>query len=137
MQHGVSADQNQDNNEENHNLFDTLLPEGTSCLHYSHDYDLGTQVLIVRSSIHKYVSVVYAGTDDFTTALMDGEILMGKFGPTTNITGDGNRSDLEKLFDQVPEDAHVHRLAVTVMVLTKGRVCRFRQSLGAVLDTSS
>lgn len=109
MQHGVSADQNQDNNEENHNLFDTLLPEGTSCLHYSHDYDLGTQVLIVRSSIHKYVSVVYAGTDDFTTALMDGEILMGKFGPTTNITGDGNRSDLEKLFDQVPEDAHVHR----------------------------
>ncbi|KAL3788320.1 hypothetical protein ACHAWO_008549 [Cyclotella atomus] len=99
----------QDDNQQHNNLFDTLLPEGTSCLHYSHDYDLGTQVLVVRSSIHKYVSVVYTGTDDFTTALMDGEILMGKFGPTTNTTGDSNRSDFEKLFDQVPEDAHVHR----------------------------
>ena len=101
------------NDDQTQNLFDTLLPEGTTCLHYSHDYNLGTQVLVVRSSIHKYVSVVYSGTDDFTTALMDGEILMGKIGPTSNTTAgeatSDSRGDLEKLFGEVPEDAHVHR----------------------------
>ena len=96
------------------NLFDLLLPNGSTCLHYSHDYDRGTQVLVVRSSIHRYVSVVYAGTDDFTTALMDGDILMSKFGPTTNTTSSDidelkNNSDFSRLFEQVPEEAHVHR----------------------------
>lgn len=95
---------------EDQNLFDVLLPEGITCLHYSHDYDLGTQVLVVRSSINNYISVVYAGTDDFTTALMDGDIVMGKFGPITNSTaGEDNKNEIDRLFDQVPEGAHVHK----------------------------
>jgi hypothetical protein len=103
------------NSGEPQNIFDLLLPEGITCLHYSHDYDLGTQVLIVRSSLHHYVSVVYAGTDDFTTALMDGDILMGNFGPSaanSTSSGDGftkSKSYIDKLFEQVPAEAHVHR----------------------------
>lgn len=103
--------------EEKKNLFDILLPDGITCLHYSHDRDIGTQVLVVRSSIHNYVSVVYAGTDDFQTALMDGNILMGSFGPSstsTNNTSSAETStnstiDMDKLFEQVPGEVRVHR----------------------------
>lgn len=89
------------------NLFDTLLPEGVICLHYSHDHYLGTQVLVVRSYLQNYVAIVYAGTDDYTTALMDGEVLMEKFGPTSNSTN--YDSELQNVIAKVPEEAHVHR----------------------------
>ena len=101
-----------DNNQDSQNIFDILLPEGTTCLHYSHDYDLGTQALIVRSSRHNYISTVYAGTDDFTTALMDGKVLMSRFGPSNitsqDIAAESSFSDWKELFQQVPEEAHVH-----------------------------
>ena len=97
-----------DNVEGTGNLFDTLLPDGVICLHYSHDHYLGTQVLVVRSFRQNYVSVVYAGTDDFTTALMDGEVLMDKFGPASNSTN-YDASELQNVITQVPEEAHVHR----------------------------
>jgi hypothetical protein len=106
-----------DNTEEQKSLFDILLPDGITCLHYSHDHDLGTQVLVVRSSIHNYVSVVYAGTDDFQTALMDGNILMGSFGPSSTSTNNTSSAEtfinstieVDKLFEQVPGEVRVHR----------------------------
>jgi hypothetical protein len=87
-------------------LYKLVLPEGTECLHYSHDYSLGTQVLIVRSSLHEYVAVAYAGTDDWRTALMDGNILMSDLGPT-NITKDS--SGIGSIFDGLPDGIQVHR----------------------------
>ncbi|KAL3797829.1 hypothetical protein HJC23_006867 [Cyclotella cryptica] len=107
-----------DDTPEQKNLFDVLLPEGVTCLHYSHDHDLGTQVLIVRSSIHNYVTVVYAGTDDFQTALMDGDILMGSFGSSSTTTTNNTNStepstkrmdEMDKLFEEVPQEVRVHR----------------------------
>ena len=62
-------------------IFNRLLPNETSCLYYNHDYSLGRQVLIVRNTARKYVAVAYAGTDDWRTALSDGEILTETFGP--------------------------------------------------------
>ena len=98
----------QDNTQDQQNIFDTLLPEGVTCLHYSHDHDLGTQALIVRSSRYNYISAVYAGTDDFATALMDGKILMSRFGPSNSTAEQSSISDWKELFEQVPEEAHVH-----------------------------
>lgn len=73
---------NYDNNKESKDLYQLLLPPGVTCLYYSHDTYLGTQVLIVRSVHHHYITVAYAGTDDWRTALMDGNIMMSNIGPT-------------------------------------------------------
>lgn len=103
-----SSDRSHLNNyqtEEPKDLYKLLLPEGTECLHYSHDYSLGTQVLVVRSSLHKYVAVAYAGTDDWRTALMDGNVLMSDLGPTNFTKSSGNSS----LFDDLPDGIQVHR----------------------------
>jgi hypothetical protein len=91
--------------EQQQDLYKLLLPEGSECLYYSHDHSLGTQVLIVRSYLHRYVAVAYAGTDDWRTALMDGNIMMSDFGPA-NITKDG--SDMGSLFDDLPDGIRVH-----------------------------
>jgi len=125
--------QNQQNSHqisnESEDIFHLVLPNGTSCLYYSHDYSLGRQVLIVRSTLRNYIAVAYAGTDDWTTALSDGDILTTPFGPdfTTNSSDDGktkqngtdgsgidpNRSNndqkIKNLFESVPDDVRVHR----------------------------
>ena len=93
------------------------LPNHTECLYYAHDESLGTQVLVLRSSVYNYVSVAYAGTDDWKTALADGDILMSEFGPstlnnsTTNITAEEKQKedDIRSLFKNVPTDVRVHR----------------------------
>ena len=109
--------------EDNSDIFQRLLPIGSKCLYYSHDYYLGTQVLVVRSDLYNYVAVAYAGTDDWRTALIDGEILTSNFGPTivtnTNNTSGTwgnngkNSSDDENnilsIFKNVPDGIRVHR----------------------------
>ena len=93
------------------------LPNHTECLYYTHDESLGTQVLVLRSSVYNYVSVAYAGTDDWKTALADGDILMSDFGPsslnnsTTNITAEEKQKedDIRSLFKNVSTDVRVHR----------------------------
>mmetsp|Transcript_29185 Transcript_29185/g.62858 ORF Transcript_29185/g.62858 Transcript_29185/m.62858 type:complete len:452 (+) Transcript_29185:176-1531(+) len=90
-------------------IYQLLLPEGVECLHYSHDHSLGTQVLVVRSIARKYVAVVYAGTDDWKTTLMDGEILMSEFGPGVNSHIPANNNDLGPMFQGVPDGVKVHR----------------------------
>ncbi|KAL7538686.1 hypothetical protein ACHAXR_008733 [Thalassiosira sp. AJA248-18] len=116
---------NNDNNNTDHtepqDIYQLLLPNGTTCLHYSHDYSLGTQVLVVRSTIHNYVAVVYAGTDDWKTTLTDGDILTSDFGPTnivenstsnsgnTTENNGNNNMNMRSIFDNVPEGVRVHR----------------------------
>eukprot|EP00581_Thalassiosira_minuscula_P010591 CAMPEP_0183722770 /NCGR_PEP_ID=MMETSP0737-20130205/14635_1 /TAXON_ID=385413 /ORGANISM="Thalassiosira miniscula, Strain CCMP1093" /LENGTH=545 /DNA_ID=CAMNT_0025953005 /DNA_START=142 /DNA_END=1779 /DNA_ORIENTATION=+ len=83
------------------NIYQLLLPPGTECLHYSHDYSLGTQVLVVRSTIHNYVAVSYAGTDDWKTLTTDGDILTSDFGPNIN----GNDDDDQRNVTNKDSDA--------------------------------
>ena len=84
------------------------LVNGTECLHYSHDFELGTQVLIVRyaaaDSRHGHVAVAFSGTDDWRTSVSDGKIFTDKFS-TYNDNGTEN-TIFEK---QVPEGVRVHR----------------------------
>ena len=51
-----------------------------SCHWYTHDYNLGTQVLLVSNKKEKYIAVVFAGTDDIRTSLEDTNILTKQFG---------------------------------------------------------
>lgn len=83
---------NNDNNDEEskEDLYQLLLPPGVTCLYYSHDTYLGTQVLVVRSVQHHYITVAYAGTDDWRTALMDGNIMMSNIGPTSDTSSSGS-----------------------------------------------
>ena len=100
-------------------IYQLLLPKGTECLHYSHDYSLGRQVLVVRSTLYNYVAVVYAGTDDWKTSLMDVDILTSDFGPTfadddnstdTDASSNSNTADdVKSIFDSVPDGVRVHR----------------------------
>lgn len=111
LQDDESSSSSNNNQTEAQDIYQLLLPEGTKCLHYSHDYSLGTQVLVVRSTLHNYVAIAYAGTDDWKTALTDGDILTGEFGvdnsTTTNSTQDNN--DINSIFQKVPDDVRVHR----------------------------
>ncbi len=93
-------------------VFKRLLPNETSCLYYNHDYSLGRQVLIVRNTKRKYVAVAYAGTDDWRTALSDGEILTEIFGPRPadnilSIRG-SHGTNISSIFDSVPSKVRVH-----------------------------
>ena len=111
MAHESNSSDNQ--TDEAQDIYQRLLPNGTECLHYHHDYSLGTQVLVVRSSLHKYVAVAYAGTDDWNTMLKDGEIFTSDFGPnpTDNSTNDHaqDNSNISPIFHGVPEGVRVHR----------------------------
>eukprot|EP00579_Thalassiosira_antarctica_P015481 CAMPEP_0201943826 /NCGR_PEP_ID=MMETSP0903-20130614/51900_1 /ASSEMBLY_ACC=CAM_ASM_000552 /TAXON_ID=420261 /ORGANISM="Thalassiosira antarctica, Strain CCMP982" /LENGTH=418 /DNA_ID=CAMNT_0048486653 /DNA_START=57 /DNA_END=1313 /DNA_ORIENTATION=- len=111
MAHESSSSNNQ--TDEAQDIYQRLLPNGTECLHYHHDYSLGTQVLVVRSSLHKYVAVAYAGTDDWNTMLKDGEIFTSDFGPnpTDNSTNDDvqDNNNISPIFQGVPEGVRVHR----------------------------
>jgi len=61
--------------------------------------------------------VAYAGTDDWKTALADGDILMSDFGPSTlnnstnNMTVEEKQKedDIRSLFNNIPTDVRVHR----------------------------
>jgi hypothetical protein len=119
-----NSTQTHDDDDDENDLFQRLLPVGTKCLYYSHDYSIGTQVLVVRSNLHNYVVVAYAGTDDWRTALTDGDVLMSDFGPrimddhpennnTNNTSGtwDNNTNDdIRSIFENnVPDGIRVHR----------------------------
>ncbi len=112
-----------DDDDDDENVFQRLLPAGTKCLYYSHDYSIGTQVLVVRSNLYNYVVVAYAGTDDWRTALTDGDILMSDFGPkimdnryennntnTSGTRGNNSSDDIRSIFkNNVPDGIRVHR----------------------------
>ena len=53
---------------------------GVECIWYHVESSLGTQVLIVSNDDRKYLSVVFAGTDDLRTTLEDTNISLMKFG---------------------------------------------------------
>ena len=92
-----------------------VLPNGAECLHYSHDLVLGTQVLVVRSTLHNYVAISYAGTNDLTTFSTDGNALLGDFGPTQTIlddekiSNDTSDNNFMSIFKNLPEGIGVHR----------------------------
>lgn len=57
----------------------TTYRPGT-CHWYRHDKTLGTQVMIVSSSEKDYLAVVFAGTDDLLTTLLDVDLRAVPFG---------------------------------------------------------
>jgi len=91
-------------------IFNRLLPNGTSCLYYNHDYSIGRQVLVVRNSEKYYLGVAYAGTDDWRTALSDGHILTEAFGPghPDNNANIPSGENVTSIFDSVPSEVRVH-----------------------------
>eukprot|EP00533_Pseudo-nitzschia_delicatissima_P007158 CAMPEP_0116102440 /NCGR_PEP_ID=MMETSP0327-20121206/13350_1 /TAXON_ID=44447 /ORGANISM="Pseudo-nitzschia delicatissima, Strain B596" /LENGTH=374 /DNA_ID=CAMNT_0003594479 /DNA_START=64 /DNA_END=1184 /DNA_ORIENTATION=+ len=56
-----------------------------SCEWYTHDYTLGTQVLLVSNEKEKYFAVVFAGTDDIRTSLEDTNIMTKRFGNNSTV----------------------------------------------------
>lgn len=56
-----------------------------NCHFYLHDESLGTQVLLVSNDVLKYVTVVFAGTDDIRTSLQDADIFTKPFGNNDTI----------------------------------------------------
>ncbi|EED90679.1 predicted protein [Thalassiosira pseudonana CCMP1335] len=89
-------------------IFRRVLPNDTSCLLYSHDLEEGTQALVVRSTSKKFIGVVYAGTDDWRTALLDGEIILSPFGYWSGVSGNNSTTN-STWRDFVPSDVEVHR----------------------------
>ncbi len=83
-----------------------VLPKGSECLQYFHDLELGTQVLVVRSTLHNYVAVSFAGTDDLTTFSTDGNAVLSDFGPSQTMMDDEN---VTSIFKNVPGGIGVHR----------------------------
>jgi Lipase (class 3) len=57
-----------------------MRQDGTTCHWYHHEKSLGTQVMIVSSTIKDYLAVVFAGTDDLMTSLLDVDIRKVAFG---------------------------------------------------------
>jgi hypothetical protein len=55
------------------------------CEWYHHDTDLGTQVMLVSNSRKKYLAVVFAGTDDFRTSILDADLRMKSFGDNDTV----------------------------------------------------
>ena len=57
------------------------LPADLQCHWYYHDrHGLGIQLMIVSSYQHEYVTVVFAGTDNLQTALLDANIWKASYG---------------------------------------------------------
>lgn len=69
---GVCDDWNNNNNNNNH--------DGTQCHWYQHAKKLGTQVMIVSNKKKDYLAVVFAGTDDLLTTLLDVDVRQVNFG---------------------------------------------------------
>ena len=95
--HYLNDNDNNDEESKEDDLYQLLLPPGVTCLYYSHDTYLGTQVLVVRSVQHHYITVAYAGTDDWRTALMDGNIMMSNIGPTSDSSSSSGTCDSKKV----------------------------------------
>uniref|UniRef100_A0A7S2MW95 Fungal lipase-type domain-containing protein n=1 Tax=Helicotheca tamesis TaxID=374047 RepID=A0A7S2MW95_9STRA len=66
------------------------LPKNVTCEMYEHDKEEGTQVLIVTSTTKKYIAVIYAGTDDVQSTILDGAFLQKQFDPNIPNNDDGN-----------------------------------------------
>jgi hypothetical protein len=57
------------------------------CHFYNHSRSQGTQVMIVSSKAKQYNAVVFCGTDDFQTSLVDADIMLKAFGNSNvNVT---------------------------------------------------
>lgn len=66
-----------------------IFTGGTFTCHIYERDAQDTQVLILSKESHKhqsYIAIIYAGTDDFRTALTDTDILLKPFGPVVNGT---------------------------------------------------
>jgi hypothetical protein len=59
--------------------------DGVKCEFYVHNHLLGTQVMIVSNRKHRYVAVVFAGTDDIRTSLEDVDVTQKPFGNNSTI----------------------------------------------------
>jgi Lipase (class 3) len=69
--------------------YNRTIPQGIHCEWYHHDWIDGTQVMIVSSVIQNYVAIVFAGTDDMTTSLLDANVLLTPFGfPAASVIND-------------------------------------------------
>mmetsp|Transcript_42574 Transcript_42574/g.64108 ORF Transcript_42574/g.64108 Transcript_42574/m.64108 type:complete len:290 (+) Transcript_42574:519-1388(+) len=65
---------------------------------------MGTQVMVVTSSLHKYIAVVFAGTDDLRTVSSDLNIVTAPFhGPLLSLNGTTQKED-----DKRREKLQVH-----------------------------
>mmetsp|Transcript_16232 Transcript_16232/g.23826 ORF Transcript_16232/g.23826 Transcript_16232/m.23826 type:complete len:403 (-) Transcript_16232:43-1251(-) len=60
------------------------LPKNVTCQYYEHNEKEGTEVLIVTSAEKKYIAVVFAGTDDNQSTIIDTEFIKETFGPLPN-----------------------------------------------------
>ena len=82
--------------------FTSFAPENEtkdlSCEWYTHDYSLGTQVLLVSNKKEEYIAVVFAGTDDIRTSLEDTNIMTKRFGNNSTV----------QLTDQKYRNVRVH-----------------------------
>ena len=124
-----------------HPQYSTFLQGQYVCHLYERD-EQDTQVMIVSKTPPKhslqngYIAVVYAGTDDFRTALTDADILTSVFGPEINGThplvpeenirvhkGFNNAVFRNDLFDRIKSKIHEIRQAQndsSMRILTTG-----------------
>jgi hypothetical protein len=56
-----------------------------TCQWYHHEFDLGTQVLLLVSEKRQQIVIAFAGTDDLRTSLEDADLRMTPFGDNTTI----------------------------------------------------
>ena len=56
------------------------------CHWYHHEWELGTQLLLLESKKRKQIVVAFAGTDDLRTSLEDANLLMKPFGDNSTIS---------------------------------------------------
>lgn len=62
------------------NVTERPVPPGVHCHWYFHDWIGGAQVMIVSSESKQYIAVVFAGTDDLRTSLVDVDLFTTYFG---------------------------------------------------------
>jgi len=72
------------------NVTDRPIPPGIFCHWYYHDWTTGAQVMIVRSVPKQYIAVVFAGTDDLRTSLVDADLFTTPFGTTSDDSQNDN-----------------------------------------------
>jgi len=63
---------------------DEMIPSDIKCHHYEDDSPSRTDVMVVSSKTHKYVAVVYAGSDNINDWIRDVDIALTPFGPKDN-----------------------------------------------------
>jgi len=82
---------------------DPHISPNVSCHLYLHDHIQGTQAMIVTDPVHKYIVVIFAGTDDLRTMMADGDLLMKPFEllPNTSVHRGIENSLFEHHVDRV------------------------------------